>query len=182
MHMSKDDQEARILAQINELQKKGTALRMEEEAELNQHDRNKIKVHKIIYTGVYLLAVFIVTGFVDGLLSFFTDLDTLPYWHVGLTALVAVSFGLFYFRFMKQLEVCVRAGKKKVIRGIVTRKYTKNVNRRLYVVEIDSLPVFLQQARYHEYKPGDGIEVHLLPLRHPLHLYDARLNSMALQL
>ena len=29
-------------------------MRMEEEAELNQHDRNKIKVHKIIYTGVYL--------------------------------------------------------------------------------------------------------------------------------
>lgn len=128
MHMSKDDQEARILAQISELQKKGTALRLEEEAELNQHDRNKIKGHKIIYTGVYLLAVFTVTGFVDGLLSFFTDLDTLPYWHVGLTALVAVSFGLFYFRFMKQVEVCVQAGKKKVIRGIVTRKYTKHVN------------------------------------------------------
>lgn len=76
----------------------------------------------------------------------------------------------------------MQAGKKKVIRGIVTSKYTKGAERRKYVVEIDSLPIIVKQTRYFEYKPGNGIEVHLLPLRHHLHLYDARLESLDLQL
>lgn len=86
--MSKDDLETHILTRISELQKKGTSLRVEEEAKLNQHDRQKIKAHKVLITVVYLLAVIMVTGFVNTLVSFFTDLDTLPYWQAGVAILV----------------------------------------------------------------------------------------------
>lgn len=173
--------EKEIRDKIDQLKSEGQELKLEQEADFNNHDLEKLYKHRRFITGVVILSALIITSMIIGVMQVTADLNDKILWQALVFSVVTGGLGWFHIYYQKRFLNLIRTGKKTIIRGIVTHKRIDGDETDTHFLEIDSLSVYVEKKIYNKYEVGDGIEIHIFKPHHNMLLYEAKIESINLK-
>lgn len=173
--------EKEIRNKIEQLKNEKQELKLEHEADFNEHDLEQLYKHKRFITWTVILGALVINGMVVGVMQVTADLENKLLWQATVFILVTGGFGWFQVYYQRKFLNLIRTGKKTIIRGIVTNKRIDGDETDTHFLEIDSVSVFVEKRIYNKYEVGDGIEIHIFKPHHNMLLYEAKIESMNLK-
>lgn len=173
--------EKEIRNKIDQLKNEGQDLKLEQEADFNDHDLEQLYKHKRLIIWVVILGALVINGMVIGVIQVTSDLENKLLWQATVFILVTGGFAWFHVYYQRKFLNLIRIGKKTVIRGIVTNKRIDGDETDTHFLEIDSVSVFVEKKIYNKYEVGDGIEIHIFKPHHNMLLYETKIESMNLK-
>lgn len=162
-------------SKIQELKKQGLALSSSSEVPLTESDKTTLRrIRKSERMAILLLGL-AVGGL--SLLAVIVLLDN-PWKTVVCVGVALVIFLLFFWlerQGQARYNQWMTRGLKTVIRGVVTDKTTEGEDDDVYFLVVDSVSIRVKKKVYRAYQVGDSTEIHFLPGKENLLLFETKL-------
>lgn len=174
-------QEMEIRKKIDQIKNAGHDLVYEYETDLSVEDLKKLKQHRLLNIFVLVFVMFLFGAI--GLLSihYLIEINGKVFLELGTVILLVIAFVYGAKASVKKIDDAIKAGKKTIVRGIVTNKRIESDDSDVYFLEIENIAITVKKRIYSKYRVGDGVEVHVLKNYYNHLLYENKIDSMTLK-